>query len=220
MISLLSRNYLVRYRWAICLLVMFSLQACNSLALFSKKAVPPAIVNNVPPAIVNNVPAATVGEYTIGPTDRLEVMLWKEQELTREVQVRMDGRISVPLLGDVEAAGKTIDSLARMLSELYSKVLAEPAVTVMLLEGRSHKYFVIGKVRTPGEFRIEAPITVLQAIARSGGFVEWAKTDDLLLVRKTQGKQEIIHFNYDAFVKGKNHDKNIEIVAGDVIVVP
>ena len=172
------------------------------------------------PAGSNSVAAAATGEYIIGPADVLEVMLWKEQDLSRQVHVRMDGRISVPLLGDVEAAGKTIDGLAKMLSEQYSKVLEEPAVTVMLFEGRSYKYFVIGKVRTPGEFRIEAPITVLQAIARSGGFVEWAKTADVLLVRKGQGKQEIIHFDYDAFVKGKNIDKNLEIMSGDVIVVP
>lgn len=166
------------------------------------------------------VAALPVGEYIIGPADGLEVMLWKEEDVSRKVQVRVDGRISVPLLGDVEAAGKTVDGLAKMLTELYSKVLEDPSVTVMLLEGRSYRYYMIGKVKTPGEFRIDAPVSLLQAIARSGGFVEWAKTDDVLLVRKGQGKQEILHFDYDAFVKGKNLDKNFEILPGDVIVVP
>ena len=79
---------------------------------------------------------------------------------------------------------------------------------------------MIGKVKNPGEFKIDMPVTVLQAIARSGGFAEWAKTDDVLLVRKRPDKQEITHFDYDAFVKGKNLDKNIEIAPGDIIVVP
>lgn len=172
------------------------------------------------PVSNKNVSIAATGEYIIGPADELEVMLWKEQELSRKMHVRLDGRISVPLLGDVEAAGKTVDGLAKVLTELYSKVLEDPAVTVMLVEGRSYRYYMIGKVKNPGEFRIDAPVTVLQAIARSGGFAEWAKTDDVLLVRKGQGKQEIIHFDYDAFVKGKNIDKNLEIIPGDVIVVP
>ncbi|OGR07535.1 MAG: hypothetical protein A2511_11380 [Deltaproteobacteria bacterium RIFOXYD12_FULL_50_9] len=224
MIPLLSRNSLVRYRLALSLLVMLFLQT-GKIAVAFAAAEPPVIVSSSPvaaepPAIVNSPVAVATGAYIIGPADRLEVMLWKEQDLSREIQVRVDGWISLPLIGDVEAAGKTIDGLTKIVSELYSKVVEDPSVTIILRDGLSYRYYMIGKVKNPGEFKIDMPVTVLQAIARSGGFAEWAKTDDVLLVRKRPDKQEITHFDYDAFVKGKNLDKNIEIAPGDIIVVP
>jgi polysaccharide export outer membrane protein len=159
-------------------------------------------------------------EYTIGLGDALEVHIWKEPELSRPVTVRLDGRISLPLLGDLQAAGMTIPNLTTELEKRYSKIIAEPAVTVMLQESRSRRYYVLGQVANAGEFPLDTPITVLQAIARCGGFREWAKTDNIAVIRRMDGQEKILKFNYDALVKGKDVTQNLAIAPGDTIVVP
>lgn len=159
-------------------------------------------------------------EYTIGLGDAIEVHIWKEPELSRPVTVRLDGRISLPLLGDIEAAGITITKLTAELEKRYSKIIAEPAVTVMLQESRSRRYYVLGQVANAGEFPLDTPITVLQAIARCGGFREWAKTDNIAVVRRVNGQEKILKFDYDALVKGKDVTQNLAIAPGDTIVVP
>ncbi len=165
-------------------------------------------------------PATGSPEYTIGLGDAIEVHVWREAELSRAVTVRLDGRISLPLLGDVPAAGKTINALTAQLEQLYGKIIAEPAVTVMLQESRSRRYYILGQVASPGEFPLDTPITVLQAIARSGGFLEWAKTDNISVLRRIGGNEKILKFDYDALVKGKDVATNIAIAPGDTIVVP
>ncbi len=162
----------------------------------------------------------TTPEYTIGLGDAIEVHIWKEAELSRPATVRLDGRISLPLLGDLEAAGKTIPNLTAELEKRYSKIIAEPAVTVMLQESRSRRYYILGQVTNAGEFPLDTPITVLQAIARSGGFREWAKTDNIAVVRRVGGQEKILKFDYDALVKGKDVNQNLAIAPGDTIVVP
>jgi polysaccharide export outer membrane protein len=159
-------------------------------------------------------------EYTIGLGDALEVHIWKEPELSRPVTVRLDGRISLPLLGDLQAAGMTIPNLTTELEKRYSKIIAEPAVTVMLQESRSRRYYVLGQVANAGEFPLDTPITVLQAIARCGGFREWAKADNIAVIRRMDGQEKILKFNYDALVKGKDVTQNLAIAPGDTIVVP
>ncbi|OIP46940.1 MAG: sugar ABC transporter substrate-binding protein [Deltaproteobacteria bacterium CG23_combo_of_CG06-09_8_20_14_all_60_8] len=161
-----------------------------------------------------------VPEYTIGLGDAIEVHIWKEPELSRPVTVRLDGRISLPLLGDLEAAGKTFPNLTAELEKRYSKIIAEPAVTVMLQESRSRRYYILGQVTNAGEFPLDTPITVLQAIARSGGFREWAKTDNIAVIRRANNQEKILKFDYDALVKGKDVTQNLAIAPGDTIVVP
>jgi polysaccharide export outer membrane protein len=159
-------------------------------------------------------------EYVIGLGDLLQVMVWKEAELSQEMAVRIDGRISLPLVGDVAAAGKTVTALATELEKRFSEVVSEPSVTVMLRESRSWRYYIIGQVGKPGEFPIEYPITILQAIARSGGFLEWAKKEDISVFRQEDGKDTIIKFNYESLVKGKDLAQNIMMRPGDTIIIP
>ena len=162
----------------------------------------------------------TQAEYVIGLGDQLQIMVWKGPELNQAMSVRIDGRISLPLIGDVEAAGKTIRDLKRILEVKYADVIAEPAVSVMLAQSKSWRYYIIGKVAHPGEFPIDFPITVLQAIAKSGGFLEWAKTEKISLVRREDGRETIVSFNYEALVNGQNLQQNALVKPGDTIIIP
>jgi len=159
-------------------------------------------------------------EYTIGLGDTIEIHVWQEADLSRSVMVRLDGRVSLPLLGDVEVAHKTINQLTIELDKLYSNIITEPAVTVILTESRSRRYYILGQIQTPGEFSLDTPITVLQAIARSGGFQEWAKTGNISIIRRSPQGEVIHKFDYDDVVKGKKLKQNIDILPGDTIIVP
>ncbi len=172
------------------------------------------LLQNCPPL------AAQEDKYIIGLGDILEILVWKEPDLSRQVRVRLDGRISLPLTGDVMAAGKSPRELAREIETSLKKYIAEPAASVILTESTSRRYYVIGLVNKPGEFPIDYPITVLQAIARAGGFQEWAKRENIVIVRRTSGQEKLIPFNYETLVKGANLRQNLEVAPGDTIIVP
>ena len=159
-------------------------------------------------------------DYKIGIGDVIEIQVWHEPDLSRTLAVRLDGRVSLPLVGDVDTAGKTTSELDEYLERKFSEVVTEPAVSVILIESRSRRYYVVGQVMQPGEFPIDHPITLLQAIARSGGFQEWAKRDDIKVVRRDGGKEKLLEFDYDAFVNGKSLNQNLVIAPGDTIIVP
>ena len=159
-------------------------------------------------------------DYRIGIGDIVEIQVWHEPDLSRTLTVRLDGRISLPLVGDIDTAGKTTSELDAYLERKFAEVVTEPAVSVILMESRSRRYYVVGQVLRPGEFPIESPITILQAIARSGGFQEWAKRDRIKVVRRDGGKERLLEFDYDAFVNGKSLEQNLVIILGDTIIVP
>lgn len=160
-------------------------------------------------------------DYIIGVGDILEVQVWKEPDLSRKpVPVRIDGRISLPLLGDVDAAGKSIKELTIFMEKKYREMVTEPAVSVMLVESRSWRYYIVGEIAEPGEYNIDYPLTVLQVIARSGGFREWAKKSKISILRRESNKEVILPFDYESVVKGQSLDQNIYIVPGDTIIVP
>ena len=164
--------------------------------------------------------AAPPEPYRIGLGDVIEVQVWKEPELSRQVKVRLDGRISLPLLGDIQAAGRSPEEVAAAVSERLGKYITEPAVSVILMESASRRYYVIGMVNQPGEFSIDYPVTVLQALARAGGFQEWAKKDRIVIVRRIGEQERLLPFNYDAVIKGAGLGQNIVVSPGDTIVVP
>ncbi len=171
-------------------------------------------------AAVENSGALDGTEYVIGLGDQLQVMVWKEPDLSQSMCVRIDGRISLPLIGDVEVAGKTIRALTKDLEKRFSEVVTDPAVSVMLIQSKSWRYYIIGKIKQPGEFPIDFPITVLQAIAKSGGFLEWAKTEDITILRQAGSGEKIITFNYDTLTEGENLGQNVIVKPGDTIIVP
>lgn len=165
-------------------------------------------------------PEEGYGFYEFGAGDVLEVLVFDEPQLSKTVFVRNDGRISLPLVGELMVAGMTPESLAQKITEKLMKVIEEPKVTVILTENKSKVYYVLGQITTPGQYTITQPVTVLQAIAKAGGFLEWAKKSDITIVRDKQLPEKILYFNYDDFLKGENIEQNVVIRPGDTIVVP
>ena len=161
-----------------------------------------------------------IKEYRIDVGDALEINVWKEPEMTRPVVVRLDGRISLPLIGDVIAAGSTPMELAKTLEKKIGEIIEEPSVTVILTASNSRVYYMVGNINSPGAYPIIAPVNLLQAIAKAGGLGEWADKDEIIIVRRSSGKDEMLSFNYEKFVKGKDLSQNIMIQYGDTIIVP
>lgn len=159
-------------------------------------------------------------DYEIGPGDLLQLFVWKEPELTREVTVRLDGKISVPLLGDVTAAGLSPQHLGEELARSLSRFVETPRVTIGVSQAVSSRFYVLGQVGKPGEFRLAVPTTVLQGLALAGGFREFAKTDDIVIIRQQRGPQVVLSVNYKKLAEGKDVSQNVLLKPGDTIVVP
>lgn len=158
--------------------------------------------------------------YLIGPNDVLNIYVWKEAELTRDVTVMPDGRITFPLIGEIVAQGRTVGDLTKSIKERLEKYVTAPEVTVIVKESRSRTIYVIGKVARPGPYPLAPGMTVLQALSTAGGFTEWADTKNILIVRRVHEKEIQLRFNYKDFVSGENLDKNILLRPNDTIVVP
>jgi polysaccharide export outer membrane protein len=167
-------------------------------------------------------PASTVTDpnYVIGAQDMLDISVWKEPELTRVVPVRPDGKISMPLLNDVQAAGLTPTQLAGQITASLKKFVTDPQVTVIVTEINSQRVYILGQVARPGAYPLLPQMTFLQALSSAGGFTTFANEKKLYLLRQVNGKQEIHPFNYKDVIAGKNSEQNIVLKAGDQIVVP
>jgi polysaccharide biosynthesis/export protein len=159
-------------------------------------------------------------EYKIGPQDVLRIDVWKETEISRTLPVRPDGKISLPLLNDVQAAGLTAMQLASVISDGLKKFITNPQVTVSVTEINSRRIYVTGEVLKPGAFPLLPNMTVLQAVSSSGGFTQFARVKSIYVLRKEQGKDVKHPFNYKEVVSGKSPEQNIPLEPGDVIVVP
>lgn len=158
--------------------------------------------------------------YVIQPSDILEVFVWKEPDLSRRVLVRPDGRISFPLVQDLQAAGLTPAELKEKIEGLLKEFIASPNVTVIVEEIRNYRIYVTGKVNNPGSFTLEKPVTVLQALSLAGGFAEFAGESEVKIVRTYGDQYMYLDFNYKDVIKGKNTEQNIVLRSGDVVVVP
>ncbi len=158
--------------------------------------------------------------YRIGPNDVLSIFVWREDQLTRDVTVMADGRISFPLIGEVMAQGKTVGQLRNDIANALRKYIDTPEVTVIVAESRSRRIYTIGNVNTPGPYPLQADMTVLQALSAAGGFAEWADTKNILIIRRHGGKEIQLKFNYKQFVAGKKLEQNIVLEPDDTIVVP
>src|SRR6202171_4298172 len=163
-------------------------------------------------------PATTDTEYKLWPQDVVQVTVWKEPEITRTIPVRPDGKISLPLLNDVQAAGLTAMQLASNIREGLTKFLNNPQVTVTVTQINSRRVFVTGEVIRSGALPLLPGMTVLQALSSSGGFTQFAKEKAIYILRNENGKQVKHLYNYKDVLKGKTEDILLE--PGDVIVVP
>jgi len=159
-------------------------------------------------------------DYLIGPEDVIEVIVWKEPDVSRVVLVRPDGKISLPLIGDIKAEGLSPKALAEELKRAFSEYIEAPEVSVIVKEVNSAKIYVMGKVNSPGVFPLRSEITVLQAITLAGGFAEWAKKSKVIILRKTGEKDQRIVVNIDRVIDGKKGAEDVRLQPGDRIIVP
>ncbi len=166
----------------------------------------------------NEAPVAST--YVIGVGDVLQVSVWKDAELTRQVTVLPDGVIAMPLIGFIQAAGKTVTALGEEIVARISKFMPDPILDVSVIQSNSMNIYVTGKVRNPGRFSIPVDVNVLQAMAMAGGPDKFADTDDIKVFRNEGGETKIFKFDYDDVVAGKRLEQNILLQRGDVVVVP
>ena len=159
--------------------------------------------------------------YVIGDDDVLAINVWKELELTRVVTVRSDGRISLPLAGEVQAAGRTPPQLEQEITNRLRGFITDPQVTVIVQEIKSQKFNILGQVVKPGSYPFTTGTTVVDAVATAGGFKDFAKRKSIYIVRKSSaGRETRIPFNYEKFIKVKKGIQNIQLEPGDTVVVP
>jgi polysaccharide export outer membrane protein len=162
-----------------------------------------------------------LSDYRIGAGDVLEISTWKEAELSRrEVLVRVDGKISFPLLGDIQAAGVTPVELTETLQKGLKNYVTSPVVTVTVTNPGSQRIYILGEVQRTGEYPLTKSLTVLQAFAIAGGFTQWASKDEIILLRKEGNQDKIYKINYKDIVKGRNVENNLVLQVNDTIVVP
>jgi polysaccharide export outer membrane protein len=165
-------------------------------------------------------PLPVPADYVIGPNDVLHLVFWKDKDMTTEAVVRPDGKISVPLLNDVQAAGLTPAALREQLTDASRKYLEDPSVTVVVREINSRRVFVTGEVAKPGPYPLTAPTSVLQMLAMAGGLREFADAKNILVMRTVNGQPTSFTFNYRDVSRRKNLQQNIELKPGDTIIVP
>jgi polysaccharide export outer membrane protein len=206
--------------------LVVALLSC-SIALAQAPANPakPAQTETKPPTTMKPIGEPEAGAvaapvdpktYLIGPEDVVGIKVWREGDLSGSVAVRPDGYITLPLVGEMKAGGTTPMQLQTMVTEAYTKYLNRPEVTVSILEVRSKRYYIVGNAGHTGPFPLVTPTTVLQALAESGGFKEFAKTSKIVIMRGDQR----LKFNYKEVIKGKNMEQNIFLQNEDHIIVP
>ena len=207
---------------AVVLFVWCAASAPAAQSSSAPKGASPATARNSSPAIPSSTatPPFVPADYVVGADDVLTVYFWREKDVSGDFVVRPDGRISLPLINDVDAAGLTVEQLRVRLTEAGNKVLQEPTVTVIVKEIHSRKVFITGQINKPGAYPLGAPITVMQLITMAGGVQEYADGENIQIIRVENGRQVSQKFNYNEVKKGKNLQQNILLKPGDTIVVP
>lgn len=162
----------------------------------------------------------SASDYLLGPEDVLDVLVWKNDDLSRTVSIRPDGKISLPLIGDVQAGGLTSSQLRDSIKERLREYKETPEVSILIREINSFSVFVLGEVAHPGKFQLRSETTLLQALTLSGGFTQYAKSDRIILLRRVGGRETRRKIRYSDIVEGKDPDANLVLQRGDTIVVP
>jgi len=163
---------------------------------------------------------APESSYQIGPNDILNIFVWKEADLTRDVTVMPDGKITYPLIGEITAQGQTASELKKTITEKLQNFVTAPEVTVIVRESRSQMIYTIGKLVRPGQLPLTPNMTVMQALSAAGGFAEWADPKNIMIIRREGGKEIQLRFNYKEFTSGERLEQNIVLKPGDTLVVP
>ena len=183
----------------------------------------PALAQETPAAAPTTSPAATPsvsGSYTVNPGDLLEISVWKEEDLMKQVMVRPDGYFSFPLTGDIRAEGKTIEEIRAEIGNRVGRYVPDPVVSVAMLEPRGARVYVIGQVNRPGEFPINRYVDVIQALTMAGGTTPFAQLDSIKILRRNGDTQLAIPFAYGDVAAGKRLQQNVVLEPGDTVLVP
>lgn len=167
-----------------------------------------------------DVGVARISDYVIGPEDVLGIVFWREPEMSGDVTVRPDGRITIPVVGELQAAGKRPEELQGEIVAAASKYISDVNVVVVVRTINSRKIFVTGRVTTPGTYPLMGALTVMQAIAVAGGLTEYADPKSITILRTENGQSRTLNFNYNDVSRGKNLEQNIHLRPGDTVVVP
>lgn len=158
--------------------------------------------------------------YSIQPGDLLEISMWKEEYLDREVVVQPDGKISFPLAGVLKASGSTVEEVQARVAERLAKYIPDPVVTVSIKEIRGNRVYVLGQVQSPGQLIMNPTLDVMQALALAGGTTPFAELNEIKILRRSAGTQTLIEFRFADIARGRNLEQNIILQSGDVIIVP
>jgi polysaccharide export outer membrane protein len=209
----------MKSRLKLALIILAVLVAGAASAVAADQAKPKTQQNTRVEAAAQPQPGPV--EYVIGPDDLLAVNVWKEPEISRNVPVRPDGKISLPLVGDLRADGRTPAQLQDEIRQKLLAYLSDPEVSVIVQEARSQKFNILGEIERPGSYVLSHSMTVLDAIAVAGGFKDFARTSKIYVLRvHGDGSRACIPFNYKEVIKGRNLSQNVELEARDTIVVP
>src|SRR5687767_7882414 len=198
-------------------IVALALVAGASVAAHAQQASP----SNTAAATMPSTAPIPITDYVIGSEDMLQITVWKNESLSRALPVRPDGKISLPLLHDVQAAGLTPMQLQEKLSTALGEFMPNPEVSVTVTDVRSYRVSVLGEVQRPGVLQLKSDTTVLEAIALAGGFRDFASPGKIMILRKNgDGQAQKIPFNYNRVVKDNRGEGNVTLKSGDVVVVP
>ncbi len=175
---------------------------------------------SAPTAVSSSVPIAIPPDYVIGTEDVLSVVYWFDKELSTDVTVRPDGKISMPLLSEIQAAGLTPAQLRQLIADESKRFVQDPNVAVVVKQINSRKVFIMGEVNRAGPFPLISPTTVMQLIALAGGLKDYARSKKIVILRNQNGQLVTFPFNYKDVVSSKNLKQNIELKPGDTVIVP
>jgi polysaccharide biosynthesis/export protein len=212
-----KRSFADRLALAVILLLSgvttLNLSAQQSMANLSAADTGSLRSATVPPASV----VSSVG-YVLGPSDVVHVAVWKEPDLSQTAVVRPDGKISLPLVGEIILAGSTVPEAQTIVADRLRSLLTSPQVTITVTEIHSRQVYITGEIGRPGAYPLAASMNVLQLIASAGGLTEYAHKKAIYILRASA--KQPIHFNYSNVVRGKSQDQNVQLSPGDTVVIP
>jgi len=166
------------------------------------------------------VHAQQAAHYALHAGDQLDVSVWKEPDLTKQIMVRPDGRFSFPLVGEINAAGRGVAEVQTEIETKLKRFIPEPVVSITLMNVGGNKVYVIGQVKTPGAFIMNPQVNVLQALSLAGGMTPFASLNNISIIRSSGTKQSVLPFRYEDVSRGRSLDQNVLLESGDVVVVP
>jgi polysaccharide export outer membrane protein len=200
--------------------LVLSMAVCLAPAVSAQQQAPAVAPSSASAPATAPAGATLPPGYVIGPDDVLTVVFWREKDMSAEVTVRPDGKFSLPLLNDIDAAGITPEQLRLNLEKAAGKLMSEPNASVSVKTINSRKVYITGNVMKPGTFPLTGEMTVLQLIALAGGLQEYADNKNIVILRKVDGREQSFKFNYKDVTKQKHPEQNIALKPGDTVIVP